>query len=101
MPPLRLVAIPWEVPTSRRAPLEPEEEGRKPEWFEGGIGEGTLSSITAFANNSGRIYLCVLAPNQGQGWLALSKPEGAILKPLPKGTLSVRTLRRDGKDLVA
>ena len=40
--------------------------------------------------------ICVLPPDAGIHWLRLDKPEAALLKPPRKGTLEVRTLRRDG-----
>jgi putative SOS response-associated peptidase YedK len=45
--------------------------------------------------------ICLLRPAQGLDWLRLSKPQDELLRPLPKGTLSVVTLRRNGVDAVA
>ena len=38
--------------------------------------------------------VCVLAPEDWAHWLFLSKPQEALLKPLPKGTLEVETVRK-------
>lgn len=38
--------------------------------------------------------VCVLAPEDWAHWLFLSKPQEALLKPLPKGTLDVETVRK-------
>jgi putative SOS response-associated peptidase YedK len=38
--------------------------------------------------------VCVLAPEDWAHWLFLTKPEGELLKPLPKGTLKVETVRK-------
>ncbi len=35
----------------------------------------------------------------GMDWLALSRPEGELLRPPAPGALTVRTLRKDGMDL--
>ncbi len=40
--------------------------------------------------------VCVLPPGDGIAWLDLSKPEKELLSPAPRGTLLVRTLRKDG-----
>ncbi len=34
--------------------------------------------------------VCVLAPGQALEWLDLTQAEGAVLRPLPAGSLSVR-----------
>lgn len=38
--------------------------------------------------------VCVLAPADWAHWLFLSKPQDALLRPLPKGTLDVETVRK-------
>jgi putative SOS response-associated peptidase YedK len=38
--------------------------------------------------------VCVLAPEDWAHWLFLSKPQDALLGPLPKGTLDVETVRK-------
>lgn len=43
--------------------------------------------------------VCVLKPTDGMAWLQLSKPEEKLLRPVPKGTLRVKTLRKDGEQL--
>jgi putative SOS response-associated peptidase YedK len=43
--------------------------------------------------------ICVLSPAAGMHWLKLDRPEVAILKAPPKGTLKVQTLRRDGMEM--
>jgi putative SOS response-associated peptidase YedK len=74
-------------------------------WIAGIVKEKAFTMLTTSPGPDIEPYhdrqICVLAPGQGQGWLALSQPEGTLLRPVPKGTLSVRTLRRDGEDLVA
>lgn len=37
----------------------------------------------------------VLRPENWTAWLALSKPESELLRPLPKGSLSVETVRQE------
>ena len=37
--------------------------------------------------------VCVLRPSQWADWLFLTKPEAELLKPLPKGSLVVETVR--------
>lgn len=41
--------------------------------------------------------ICLLEPNDGMAWLTLSQPEDKLLRPLPIGSLRVKTLRRDGE----
>lgn len=41
--------------------------------------------------------ICVLPPDDGMAWLQLTAPEKTLLRPLPIGTLRVKTLRRDGE----
>jgi len=41
--------------------------------------------------------ICVLPPEAGTDWLKLTKPESELLQPSPRGTLTVKTLRRDGE----
>ena len=41
--------------------------------------------------------VCVLAPEEWAAWLFLTRPQGELLRPLPKGTLEV-TLMRKGSD---
>ena len=43
--------------------------------------------------------ICVLPAAAGTHWLKLDRPEEAILKAPPKGTLKVQTLRRDGVEM--
>jgi putative SOS response-associated peptidase YedK len=38
--------------------------------------------------------VCVLAPEDWAHWLFLSKPQDDLLKPLPAGTLDVKTVRK-------
>ncbi len=38
--------------------------------------------------------VCVLAPDDWAHWLFLSKPQEALLRPLPAGTLTVETVRQ-------
>jgi putative SOS response-associated peptidase YedK len=38
--------------------------------------------------------VCVLAPEDWAHWLYLSKPQDALLRPLPRGTLDVETVRK-------
>jgi putative SOS response-associated peptidase YedK len=40
--------------------------------------------------------ICPLHPEQGWDWLRLTRPEAELLRPLPKGTLKAKTLRKDG-----
>ncbi len=39
--------------------------------------------------------ICVVAPEDGERWVA--DADTKLLRPLPKGTLSVKTLRKDGE----
>lgn len=43
--------------------------------------------------------IVVLTPQGGMDWLRLDKPEGQILKPLAKGRLSHKILRKNGVEL--
>jgi putative SOS response-associated peptidase YedK len=38
--------------------------------------------------------ICVLSAADWAAWLYLTKPEAALLKPLPAGTLAVETVRK-------
>jgi len=41
--------------------------------------------------------VCVLAPTDWSAWLYLTKPEAELLKPLPPGSLLVKTVRKGAK----
>jgi putative SOS response-associated peptidase YedK len=45
--------------------------------------------------------ICVLPQRAGMHWLRLDMPEAALLKPPPRGTLEVQTVRRDGVEVVS
>jgi putative SOS response-associated peptidase YedK len=38
--------------------------------------------------------VAVLRPEDWSAWLYLTKPEGALLRPLPAGSLEVETVRK-------
>ena len=41
--------------------------------------------------------VAVLAPEEWEHWLYLDRPEGELLRPLPKGSLRV-SLQREGRE---
>lgn len=41
--------------------------------------------------------VCILRPDEWGPWLYLTKPEAELLKPLPKGSLIVETVRKGAK----
>jgi putative SOS response-associated peptidase YedK len=43
--------------------------------------------------------ICALPANAGMDWLMLARDTKELFKPLPKGTLTVTTLRKDGVDV--
>lgn len=45
--------------------------------------------------------ICPLRPKEGMDWLRLTRPEAELLRPLPKGSLAVETLRKDGVEQAA
>jgi putative SOS response-associated peptidase YedK len=70
-------------------------------WIAGLEKQGCFSMLTTSPGPDMKPYhdrqICVLEPKDGQAWLKLSVPEAQLLRPLPLGSLSVKTLRRDGK----
>lgn len=72
-------------------------------WIAGIVRDGAFSMLTTAPGPDVAPYhdrgVVPLRPAEGLDWLTLSRPERDIFKPLPAGTLEVRTLRRDGVDL--
>ena len=72
-------------------------------WIAGIVKHGAFAILTTEPGPDVKPYhdrqICVLPPNGALEWLTLAKPESALLKPLPGGSLSVRTLRKDGEQV--
>lgn len=67
-------------------------------WSEGDDGALSFTMLTTAPGPDIEPYhdrqVCVLAPDDWAHWLFLSKPQEALLKPLPAGTLAVETVRK-------
>ena len=63
--------------------------------------QGCFSMLTTSPGPDLKPYhdrqICVLEPKDGPAWLNLSVPEAQLLRPLPLGSLKVKTLRRSGE----
>lgn len=68
-------------------------------WIAGIVKQGAFTMLTTAPGADIEPYhdrqICVITPAQGMDWLGYDHSE-RLLKPLPKGTLEVRTLRKDG-----
>jgi putative SOS response-associated peptidase YedK len=67
-------------------------------WIAGIVKQNAFAMLTTEPGPDIQPYhdrqVCVLPPEAGADWL--TKPETDLLKPFPKGRLTVKTLRRDG-----
>lgn len=74
-------------------------------WIAGIVKEGCFSLLTTAPGPDVAPYhdrqIVTFAPDAGMDWLTLTKPEAALLQPLPAGGLAVQTVRRDGVELGA
>lgn len=63
-------------------------------WMAGVVRQGAFAILTTGPGPDVAPYhdrqVCVLAPGQALEWLDLTQAEGAVLRPLPAGSLSVR-----------
>lgn len=70
-------------------------------WIAGIVKEGCFSMLTTAPGADIKPYhdrqICVLEPDDGPAWLNLTAEEAKLLRPLPVGSLRVKTLRRDGE----
>lgn len=66
-------------------------------WIAGIANHGRFAMLTVRPGPDIKPYhkrqLCLLPPSSGIDWLTLAQPQKDLLKPLPGGTLMVRTLR--------
>ena len=71
-------------------------------WIAGIQKQGCFSMLTTIPGPDVKPYhdrqVCVLEPKDGMAWLNLSQDPDKLLRPLPLGTLRVKTLRRDGAE---
>lgn len=62
-------------------------------WMAGVVRDGGFALLTTAPGDDVAAFhdrqIIVLPPAQGQDWLALSRPEAELLRPLPKGSLLV------------
>lgn len=69
-------------------------------WIAGIIKHDAFTMLTTAPGPDVKPYhdrqICILPPGDGLAWLRLSAPENTLLRPLPIGSLRVKTLRRDG-----
>jgi putative SOS response-associated peptidase YedK len=69
-------------------------------WIAGIEKQGCFTMLTTNPGPDVKPYhdrqICVLEPKDGPAWLNLTVPEAQLLRPLPLGSLRVKTLRRDG-----
>ena len=70
-------------------------------WIAGIVKQDCFTMLTVNPGPDIRPYhdrqICVLPPAEGMHWLKLDKPEAGLLRQLPRGTLQVQTLRRNGE----
>lgn len=70
-------------------------------WIAGVEKQNCFSMLTTSPGPDVKPYhnrqICVLEPKDGPAWLNLSVADAQLLRPLPLGSLSVKTLRRDGE----
>ena len=68
-------------------------------WIAGVVKQGAFALLTTEPGPDIAPYhdrqVCVLAPGQALEWLDLTRPEGALLHPLPAGSLSVAKVYPD------
>lgn len=71
-------------------------------WIAGIVKDGCFTMLTTAPGPDIADYhdrqIVTLAPEVGLDWLRLTRPERELLRPSPAGTLTARTLRRDGVD---
>lgn len=71
-------------------------------WIAGIVKDGCFTMLTTAPGPDIADYhdrqVVTLAPEAGLDWLRLTRPERELLRPSPAGTLTARTLRRDGVD---
>lgn len=69
-------------------------------WIAGIVKEGAFALLTTEPGADVAPYhdrqIVTFAPERGLDWLTLAKPEVELLRPLPAGGLSVKTVRKDG-----
>jgi putative SOS response-associated peptidase YedK len=70
-------------------------------WIAGIVKYNAFATLTTSPGPDVQAYhdrqICVLPPKAGMEWLTLSKSEEELLTPLPRGSLTVRTLREGGE----
>ncbi len=78
--------------------------GRSWFWMAGLVRHGAFSLLTSEPGPDVAPYhsrgIIPLAPTAGLDWLALSRPQDDLFRPLPAGTLVATTLRTDGVETV-
>lgn len=71
-------------------------------WIAGIVKDGYFTMLTTAPGPDIADYhdrqVVTLAPEAGLDWLRLARPERELLRPSPAGTLTARTLRKDGVD---
>jgi len=69
-------------------------------WIAGIVKDSAFAMLTTEPGPDMQPYhdrqICVLPPDAGMHWLRLDQPTETILTAPPRGTLKVKTLRRDG-----
>ena len=74
-------------------------------WIAGVVRDGCFTMLTTAPGPDVAPYhdrqVVTLGLEAGMDWLALSRPEGELLRSSPPGALTVRTLRKDGVDQAA